>query len=540
MPRYLNSAEALLSYAIKPEPDPLAVSTDRDVVKGRLDITVTQGKDGPAYCEKLTVRIRIGAGANALTENRIELVSSVEGGTAPEQGGGWTPKDGYASGDWQVYEFTPNRPPLFDGWHLTLIISQIEVNKTPGNAEIEIIERSSPTDKDYTEKTTPATVPKFPSEFVFRDFHPEAITVDRGKHAVLEWEGSDAEYTMFWDQACCDVSSVRSWTTPEPLVSPTGFMLQAKVTTGGDTLVHTLTTVVMVSMPELDVSIIRANLAYTPHTHLRHAVLDITTGDWSVPAWTSVATTDPNPSLASFGGRLRCSYFDGELRRWAGWNGNGWEYEELALARRSRSAPAFTHFQGYLSCLHGDREDYLDVVHSADGGLTWTRVPGLERQREWASTSPLTVTWAVGLARFFLFRSSDDTIHQIGAGTAWSHSEFSNTASPFGVSGVLAADNVNAHFLLATENGSMYVHSTAAFDWGSPKQVADFRTVSRPSLLRVTDTLHCFFRDTSGIQSTTSTDKGESWSSTLLVPGTETSTRAPAVAEHDGYLHLVF
>ncbi|WP_049651025.1 hypothetical protein [Kitasatospora sp. MY 5-36] len=253
MSTYLASADALLSYVVEPEPDPLTVSTDKDPVSGRLDITVTRGEAGPAYCEKLTVRIRIGAGAEALTEKRSEIVSSVLGGSDPGEGGSWTARPGFADGDWQVFEFTPARPPQFTDWRLTLVVSQIEVNKTPGNADIQIIEKTSPTSSGYTDKTTPSTVAKFPAEFVFRNFRPEKVMVDNGEHATLKWDGSDAEYTMFWDRNSRDVSSDRTWTTPDPLVAPTGFMLQAKVTTGGDTLIHTLTTVVMVEKPDLEV-----------------------------------------------------------------------------------------------------------------------------------------------------------------------------------------------------------------------------------------------------------------------------------------------
>ncbi|MFF8717482.1 hypothetical protein ACF07T_39690 [Streptomyces sp. NPDC015184] len=253
---------------MKPEPDPLTVSTGKDPVRGRLDITVTRGEAGPAHCEKLTVRIRIGAGADALTENGAAVVTAVEGGSGPGEGSGWTARSGYADGDWQVFEFTPNRPPQFTDWHLTLVISQIEVNKTPGNAGIEIIEKTSPTSSGFTEKTTPSSVAKFPAEFVFRNFRPEKVMVDNGEHATLKWDGSDAEYTMFWDRDNRDVSSVRTWTTPEPLVAPTGFMLQAKVTTGQDTLIHTLTTVVMVDKPDLETGHLDVHGEATTHGKL--------------------------------------------------------------------------------------------------------------------------------------------------------------------------------------------------------------------------------------------------------------------------------
>lgn len=218
-------ADSLLSYTIEPDPNPLTVSTAKDPVVGRLDITVGLGNSGPAYCKSVTVRIPIGAGASALTENRAQLTSAVVGAS------GWTPRPGFADGTWQVFEFVPERPVQVTGRAVTLVVSQIEVNTTVGEADIEIIEETSPTNGSFTPKPTEASVTKFPAEFVFRNFRPTKIMVCNGEHAVLKWDGSaDAAYTMFWDRNSQDVSNVREWTTPQPLTAPTGFMLQATVT----------------------------------------------------------------------------------------------------------------------------------------------------------------------------------------------------------------------------------------------------------------------------------------------------------------------
>ncbi|MER0483590.1 hypothetical protein ABR737_35545 [Streptomyces sp. Edi2] len=241
-------ADSLLSYTIEPDPNPLTVSTAKDPVCGRLDITVGLGDSGPAYCKSVKVRIPIGAGDSSLTENRAQLTSAIVGAS------GWTARPGFADGTWQVFEFVPQRPVQVTGSAVTLVVSQIEVNKTVGEADIEIIEETSPTNGSFTSKTTEACVTKFPAEFVFRNFRPTKVMVCNGEKAVLKWDGSaDAAYTMFWDRNSQDVSNVREWTTPQPLTAPTGFMLQATVTAGGQTLTHTLTTVVMVERPDLEV-----------------------------------------------------------------------------------------------------------------------------------------------------------------------------------------------------------------------------------------------------------------------------------------------
>ncbi|WP_030024976.1 hypothetical protein, partial [Streptomyces monomycini] len=242
-------ADSLLSYAVEPNPDPLTVSTAKDPVIGRLDITVGSADSSPVYCKKITVRIPIGPGASALTENRAQLTSATVNSADR-----WVAREGFADDTWQVFEFVPERPVQVTGRAVTLAISQIEVNQAVGEADIKIIEETSPTNGSFTPLATDAPVMKFPAEFLFRNFHPTKILVANGEKASLKWDGSaDAKYTMFWGRNTRDVSDVREWTTPEPLTAPTGFMLQATVTDGGQTLTHALTTVVMVEGPDLEV-----------------------------------------------------------------------------------------------------------------------------------------------------------------------------------------------------------------------------------------------------------------------------------------------
>ncbi|MGG2463632.1 hypothetical protein ACO0M4_28175 [Streptomyces sp. RGM 3693] len=199
----MAATDSLLGYAIEPDPDPLTVSTAKDPVNGRLNITVSPGNSGPTYCQKVTVRILIGADASALTENRAQLTSSVDASN-------WTPRPKFSEGTWEVFEFVPDRPVQVTEGAVTLIVSQIEVNKTVGEAGIEIIEETSPTNGSFTPKTTEAQVTKFPAEFVFRNLRPTKVMVANGEKAVLKWDGStDAAYMMFWDSNSQDVAKVR-------------------------------------------------------------------------------------------------------------------------------------------------------------------------------------------------------------------------------------------------------------------------------------------------------------------------------------------
>ncbi|MFD7261659.1 hypothetical protein [Streptomyces sp. NPDC059874] len=165
-PRHLTCS-SVRSSRLRPlatDPDPLNTSTANDPVTGRLDITVQAKPGDTPYCNKITVKLRTGTGANAFTDAPNDITTAVIGGSAPDQGGGWTARPS-TEGTWRVFEFTPARPPQFKDWSITLVISRILINETPGNADIRIIESSSPTNSDYTAKTTDTTLTKYPNEF---------------------------------------------------------------------------------------------------------------------------------------------------------------------------------------------------------------------------------------------------------------------------------------------------------------------------------------------------------------------------------------
>ncbi|MEV8328952.1 hypothetical protein [Kitasatospora sp. NPDC056731] len=251
---YTSSTDGLLSYALATSPtDPLNASTDKDPVIGRLNITVGRDMTTAAYCRKITVKIPVGMGAAELTAvNTDDIKQSVVGGTTPEQGGGWT-ATAVAEGNHRVFTFAPGRAPQFTGqWAVTLVISQIPINKAVGKPVIEIIEESSPTNGDFTQKTTTIVVDKAPPGFLFRNLRPSKIVVDNGCPVTLTWEVQNARCTMYWDdQPGADVSKEPKWTSPA-LHNTTAFMLQA-VSAEDASFIHTLTTAVTVDKPDIEI-----------------------------------------------------------------------------------------------------------------------------------------------------------------------------------------------------------------------------------------------------------------------------------------------
>ncbi|MDI2130037.1 hypothetical protein [Yinghuangia seranimata] len=241
----LVNSTNLLPYEPSTDPNPLRISTPEETEVAAVNINVGGGITTPAWCNKITVRVPVGAGAEHLTSNGAGIKTGASTG--------WTPSAPAVSGGFAVITFTPARAVQFTGQLVTLTLSGIEVNRTAGQVRIEIVESSSPTNSGFTDKNAAVEVDKFPAGFVFRNFAPEKIMVENGEAAVLHWEGSDAKYTMHWagSDSGVPVDKERSWTTPRGLTTVTGFMLRAEVTAGGTTLHHTLTTAVTVRIPDL-------------------------------------------------------------------------------------------------------------------------------------------------------------------------------------------------------------------------------------------------------------------------------------------------
>ncbi|MFI7199123.1 hypothetical protein ACIBQ7_17395 [Streptomyces massasporeus] len=282
------NATNLLPYEPSTDPKPLRVSSAEETEYGSVNINVGGGITTPAWCNKITVRVPVGAGAEHLTTEGADIKTGASTG--------WTPSAPTVSGGFAVITFTPARAVQFTGQIVTLTLSNITVNRTAGQVSIEIIESSSRTNGSFTNKDAAVEVDKFPAGFVFRNFAPEKIMVENGEVAVLRWEGSDAKYTMHWGDTPAGVplDKERVWPTPRGLTTVTGFMLRAEVTAGGVTLTHTLTTAVTVRIPDL---VVRNLTVQGPATFADSVSLSNTAKDLTVAG--SVRGAGSNPLRVS-------------------------------------------------------------------------------------------------------------------------------------------------------------------------------------------------------------------------------------------------
>ncbi|MFI7360323.1 hypothetical protein ACIBTP_41270 [Streptomyces avidinii] len=282
------NATNLLPYEPSTDPTPLRVSSAEENEYGSVNINVGGGITTSAWCNKITVRVPVGAGAEHLTTEGADIKTGASTG--------WTPSAPAVSGGFAVITFTPARAVQFTGQIVTLTLSNIAVNRTAGQVSIAIVESSSRTNGSFTNKDAEVVVDKFPAGFVFRNFAPEKIMVENGEVAVLRWEGSDAKYTMHWGDTPAGVSldKERVWPTPRGLTTVTGFMLRAEVTAGGVTLTHTLTTAVTVRIPDL---VVRNLTVQGPATFADSVSLSNTAKDLTVAG--SVRGAGSNPLRVS-------------------------------------------------------------------------------------------------------------------------------------------------------------------------------------------------------------------------------------------------
>ncbi|MFF4583556.1 hypothetical protein ACFY15_35100 [Streptomyces sp. NPDC001373] len=278
----------LLPYEPSTDPKPLRVSSAEETEYGSVNINVGSGITTPAWCNRITIRVPVGAGAEHLTTEGAGIRTGASTG--------WTPSPPTVSGGFAVITFTPARAVQFTGQIVTLTLSNIAVNRTAGQVSIEIIESSSTTNGSFTNKNAAVEVDKFPAGFVFRNFAPEKIMVENGEVAVLRWEGSDAKYTLHWGDTPAGVSldKERVWSTPRGLTTVTGFMLRAEVTAGGVTLTHTLTTAVTVRIPDL---VVRNLTVQGPATFADSVSLSNTAKDLTIAG--SVRGAGSNPLRVS-------------------------------------------------------------------------------------------------------------------------------------------------------------------------------------------------------------------------------------------------
>lgn len=154
----------------------------------------------------------------------------------------------------------PDGRAVFDAdREFTLILSNVPVNRTPGDAAVTVVETTTGASGPEERSTTVDGIEKAGNDFVFENFSSAASSVANGERSMLHWTGSpeNTGYYLAWDDhppelIKVDNQSTCSYRTPE-LHHTTTFVLDAQtVNQSSQTIHHYLSTTVAVVDPDIE------------------------------------------------------------------------------------------------------------------------------------------------------------------------------------------------------------------------------------------------------------------------------------------------
>jgi WD40 repeat protein len=176
------NAGTLLSYAILPAPNPLAVSAG-----ATLTLAVSNGGTQLVTVTSITLTIPVGTNAKDLMAGTAVATTPPAGWTVAQSGGSFT--------------LAPTTPAAakVGANGLVFVFSSIAVNAQPGTSTITIVEEASSPAQPLADRTAPIAVQKFPASFALSELTGPGAPIVQGGSASLMWAGSQATYTLTYD-----------------------------------------------------------------------------------------------------------------------------------------------------------------------------------------------------------------------------------------------------------------------------------------------------------------------------------------------------
>ncbi|HTD32844.1 MAG TPA: hypothetical protein VK665_04215 [Candidatus Elarobacter sp.] len=172
----------LLTYAILPTPNPLAVSGG-----ATLALAISNGGRQIVTVTSITMTIPVGTNAKDLTSATAISTTPPAGWTIAQSGGAFTLTP------------TTSEAAKIGKNGLVFTFASIAVNDQPGTASIAIVETASSPSDPSDERSTAIAVPKFPASFTLSELTGPVAPVQQGGSAQLMWTGSQATYTITYD-----------------------------------------------------------------------------------------------------------------------------------------------------------------------------------------------------------------------------------------------------------------------------------------------------------------------------------------------------
>ncbi|WP_030410648.1 hypothetical protein [Streptomyces sp. NRRL S-1448] len=197
--------ESWLKAGAQTTPNPIRVSTVAVTEYGRLDLYLGTSKPSnvawPIQCRRFRIRIPTGQQGDRLTA----VGAFISASATPTAGRDWRVARNTTDPNSTVIDVIPDSEyATFDGtWRLGITLSGIEINTSPGTANITIEEETrKPNEASFTTREGTVRVPKELDDaqtFYFRSLRPANTVIARGTKVQLNWEGSsNATYTVYY------------------------------------------------------------------------------------------------------------------------------------------------------------------------------------------------------------------------------------------------------------------------------------------------------------------------------------------------------
>ncbi|PZG16386.1 hypothetical protein C1I98_38985, partial [Spongiactinospora gelatinilytica] len=358
-----------LVYDMNTDPDPLRVSPAQGALeRGDIVIVASAMNYNSIDVRRITVGFPVGPHAHSLTEHLEQIEATVN-----HQGTTWTPAHDPQE---QQIVFTPpgGSAVIAPGSGATIQMRDIPVNHAVGTVPLGITVSWRRTGgSTWQDDSDLILVGKFPPDFRLSNLKASPLTLEHSGSVTLTWDASEgASYRLLYGTAEIDVTNVRRYTVNN-LRQTTPFYLRGIAQSGNTTVERTLTAMVTVTVPDLEVTnlYVRGNLNARMMSNMMRT--SYTTADgWGPPVPVNLHSGITIPGIAVHNDRLYCVHTPliGDRLQWSvSIDGIDWRPGQPFDAR-SYDAPALASAGGLLHCVYRDADGTLR--HTTFKDEVWT------------------------------------------------------------------------------------------------------------------------------------------------------------------------
>jgi microcystin-dependent protein len=231
----------LLTYAVRPSPEPLQVSRP-----GALRVVVSNGGTRAVSIQSLVFSIVVGGPG----PSRAVSLTHTDRGLGLDGPDGWEFIK-LGEGSFRASPEPPATAVEITTGELVFAINNILVDSVMGTTTLTITERAAGEGQGLERRQTAVQLPLRAGTLTAGDLTASRTQVGFRETVTLQWEGTDAAYSILYGKDSVPIPArVRTWTSP-PLEQSTTFILVARTQEGGSTVAEHFPITVQVSNPSV-------------------------------------------------------------------------------------------------------------------------------------------------------------------------------------------------------------------------------------------------------------------------------------------------